>query len=101
LLLAPFAPHITEELWERLGKPYSIHQQAWPTWDQAIAAEETVTLVLQVNGRVRDRIQVPADIGADDAKALALQSEAVARHLGSRETRKIIYVPGRLVNIVA
>jgi leucyl-tRNA synthetase len=101
LLLAPFAPHITEELWARLGKPYSVHQQAWPTWDEAVAAEETITLVLQVNGKVRDRIQVPAGIGEEEAKALALGSDAVARHLGGKEPRKTIYVPGRLVNIVA
>ncbi len=100
LLLAPFAPHITEELWARLGKPYSIHQQLWPAWDEAIAAEQTITLIVQINGKVRDRIEVPADIPEADAKALALQSEAVARHLAGRQPRKVIYVPGRLVNIV-
>jgi len=100
LLLAPCAPHITEELWERLGKPYSIHQQTWPTWDEAVAAEKTITLIVQINGKVRDRIQVPADINKEQAQSLALQSEAVGRRLGSQEPRKIIYVPGRLVNIV-
>jgi leucyl-tRNA synthetase len=101
LVLAPFAPHITEELWMQLGKPYSIHQQPWPQWDEAAAAEETITLILQVNGKVRDRVEVPADISAEEAKALALESEAVARHLGGAEPRQVIYVPGRLVNIVA
>ena len=101
LLLAPFAPHITEELWAQIGKPYSIHQQSWPTWDKEVAAEKSITLVFQINGKVRDRVDVPADIGAEEAKALALQSEAVGRHLGGKEPRKVIYVPGRLVNIVA
>jgi leucyl-tRNA synthetase len=100
LLLAPFAPHVTEELWTRMGKPYSIHRQLWPTWDPEVAAEETITLVVQINGKVRDRLEVPADIDEAEAKALALESEAVARHLGGREPRKVIYVPGRLVNVV-
>ena len=100
LLLAPFAPHMTEELWSRLGKPYSIHQQAWPTWDKAIAAEETITLIIQVNGKVRDRIQVPAGIDEPQARSLALQSKALERYLAGKDPRKVIYVPGRLVNVV-
>ena len=101
LLLAPFAPHITEELWSRLGKPYSIHQQSWPTWDPEVAAEKVITLIIQINGKVRDRLDVPAGIAAEEAKALALQSERVALYLEGKEPRKVIYVPGRLVNIVA
>ena len=100
LLLAPFAPHITEELWERLGKPYSIHQQSWPVWDPDIAAEDMITLIVQVNGKVRDRIKVPVDIDEERARELALQSERVERHLGGKEPRKVIFVRGRLVNIV-
>ncbi len=101
LLLAPFAPHITEELWAQIGKSYSVHQQTWPSWDEAVAAEKSITLILQINGKVRDRVQVPADVGAEEAKTLALASEAIQRHLGGKEPRKMIYVPGRLVNIVA
>lgn len=100
LLLCPFAPHITEELWSRLGQPYSIHLQSWPAWDEGIAAEEMVTLVVQVNGRLRDRIQVPPGITEDQARELALASEKVRRHIGEKELRKLIYVPGKLVNIV-
>ena len=62
LLLAPFTPHITEELWHRTGRTSSVHLQSWPKWDEAIAAEEMITLIVQVNGRVRDRIEVPAGI---------------------------------------
>ncbi len=101
LLLCPIAPHITEELWATLGKPYSIHQQAWPEWDEDIAAEEMLTLIVQVNGRLRDRIQVSVSITEDEAKDLALASENVQRHIGDKGPRKVIYVPGKLVNIVA
>jgi leucyl-tRNA synthetase len=100
LLLCPIAPHITEELWGRLGKPYSIHQQSWPQWQEAIAAEEMLMLVVQVNGRLRDRIQAQVNITEDEAKALALTSEKVKRNLQDKEPRKVIYVPGKLVNIV-
>jgi leucyl-tRNA synthetase len=100
LLMAPVTPHIAEEMWERLGKPYSIHNQAWPAYDSELAKEEEITLVVQVNGKVRDRIVVPADIDEEQAKATALASEVVQRHMGGKEPRKVIVVPGRLVNIV-
>lgn len=100
LLLAPFMPHISEELWERIGQPYSIHQQSWPEFDPELAAEEEITLIVQVNGKVRDRIQVPADISAEDAKSTALASESVQGFMNGKQPRDVIYVPGRLVNIV-
>jgi leucyl-tRNA synthetase len=100
LLMAPFTPHIAEELWVRTGRPYSIHQQSWPKWDEAIAAEETITLVVQINGRVRDRLEMPVDIGEAQAKEKALASAGAQRHIAGREVVKVIYVPGRLVNIV-
>jgi leucyl-tRNA synthetase len=100
LLMAPGFPHIAEELWERTGQPYSVHQQSWPTWDEAIAQEEVIELAIQVNGKVRDKIEVPIDIEAETAKAQALAAEGVQRHLGGKTPVKVIYVPGRLVNIV-
>ena len=100
LLMAPVTPHVAEEMWERLGKPYSIHNQAWPEYDPELAKEEEITLVVQINGKVRDRIIVPADIDEEQAKATALASELVQRHMGGKEPRKVIVVPGRLVNIV-
>jgi len=99
-LLAPFAPHLAEELWERLGGPYSVHQQPWPAWDAAQVVAGTVTLVVQVNGKVRDRIQVPSDVDDDTVRALALASETVQRYLEGREPRQVIVVPGKLVNVV-
>ncbi|MQF48859.1 leucine--tRNA ligase [SAR202 cluster bacterium AC-647-N09_OGT_505m] len=100
LLLAPIAPHITEELWERTGHDYSIHNQLLPKWDEELARDQEITLVVQVNGRVRDRIQVPTDIRDDEAKRLALESHRVQPHLEGKEIRKVIYVPNRLVNLV-
>ncbi len=100
LMLAPFTPHIAEELWAFVGGEYSIHHQAWPTAIEELAEEESITLVVQVNGKVRDRIVVPADIGEDEAKARALASENVRKYLAGKEPRKVIVVPGKLVNIV-
>jgi leucyl-tRNA synthetase len=100
LLLAPFAPHIAEELWGRTGGAYSVHQQAWPAWDEALTVEETITLVVQVDGKVRDRLAVPAEIAADEARERALNCEGVRRHLGDRSIARVVYVPGRLVNVV-
>jgi len=100
LLMAPSAPHFAEELWARLGKPYSIHQQPWPKWDEDLAREEEITLVVQVNGKVRDRLQVPADIDEERAKELALASQRVQSHIAGKQAQRIIYVPGKLVNVV-
>jgi leucyl-tRNA synthetase len=99
-LVAPFAPHIAEELWMHLGGAYSVHQQPWPIHDPALTVEETITLVVQVNGKVRDRITVPADIEDDEAQRLALASEQVRRHLQGARPKKAIVIPGRLVNLV-
>jgi leucyl-tRNA synthetase len=100
LMLAPLAPHIAEELWERTGRPYSVHNQSWPMWNDALAREEEVTLVVQVNGKVRDRIQVPAAIDEAQAKELAQASEAVRKHTEGAEIKRVIYVAGKLINIV-
>ncbi len=100
LMMAPVTPHIAEELWARCGKPYSIHNQPWPEYDPKLAEEDEITLVVQLNGKVRDRITVPANISEEQAKAKALESEIVQRHMGGKEPRKIVVVPGRLVNIV-
>jgi leucyl-tRNA synthetase len=99
-MLAPVAPHVAEEIWVQLGKPYSVHQQPWPEVDEEAAAEEQITLVVQVNGKVRDRITVPVDIGEEESKALALESEAVKKYLDGKPPRNVVVVPGRLVNIV-
>ncbi len=100
-MMAPVTPHIAEELWvNHFGKPYSIHNQSWPEVDLEAAKEEEITLIVQVNGKLRDRINVSVGISEADAKALALASEGAQRFLGAKNPRKVIYVPGRLVNIV-
>jgi leucyl-tRNA synthetase len=100
LILAPFAPHHAEEMWAAMGESYSVHQQAWPAWNETLIVAEEITLVVQVNGKLRDRIEVRADITEEAAKELALSSERVRPHVEGREIRKSVYVPGRLVNLV-
>jgi leucyl-tRNA synthetase len=100
LMLAPACPHIAEELWAQTGRPYSIHVQAWPSWDEAVAAEEMITLIVQVNGKVRDRVEVPVGVDEETARALALETEGAQRHATGKQVVKVIVVPGRLVNIV-
>jgi leucyl-tRNA synthetase len=100
LLLAPALPHFAEELWERTGHAYSVHQQEWPIFDEALAAVEEVTLVVQVDGKLRDRIQVPAEVSEEQVRGLALSSERVQQHLDGTEIERVVYVPGRLMNFV-
>ena len=85
----------------RTGRPYSVHLQAWPSWDEATAAEELITLVVQVNGKVRDRVELPVDVDEETARSLALETEGALRHTAGKQVVKVIFVPGRLVNIVA
>ncbi|MEN8240392.1 MAG: leucine--tRNA ligase [Chloroflexota bacterium] len=99
-MMAPITPHIAEELWERLGKPYSIHQQSWPELDKSATEVDEITLVVQINGKLRDKITVPVGTSDEDAKAKALASETVQKFMDGKEPRKVIVVQGRLVNIV-
>jgi leucyl-tRNA synthetase len=99
-LLSPLAPHLADELWERLGQTGSLARQPWPAPNADWLVEDTITLVAQVNGKRRDEIQVPADADEATVRAAALASEKVQQHLGGREPKKVIVVPGRLVNLV-
>ena len=100
LLLAPTAPHFTEELWTRSGHPYSIHNQPFPEWDEGLVAEEEFTLVIQVNGKLRDRVTVPVTITEEEARELALSRERIKTYLKNGGISRIIYVPRRLVNVI-
>ena len=98
-LIQPYAPHITEELWERLGHE-RLWEAPWPEADPALLERETVEVVLQVNGKLRDRLQVPASISDEELVALARASERVQAYLNGGEPLQTIVVPGRLVNFV-
>jgi leucyl-tRNA synthetase len=102
LLLAPSAPHLAEELWHRLGNNESIHLQDWPGHDEAMLVEDSVRLVVTVNGKPRDQVDVPAGMAADEAqvRALVLERPRVKAMLDGKAVRKFVYVPGRLVNLV-
>ena len=99
-LLAPTAPHLTEELWHRTGHPYSIHKQSWPEYAEELAKEQEITLVIQVNGKLRDKVLVPASISEVEARELALGRERVKAYISSKSLTRVIYVPKRVVNIV-
>ena len=99
-LLAPFAPHMSEELWERRDLPYSIHEQQWPEWDAEVAREETITLIVQVNGKVRGKFAAPMNAPQAELEKLALADDNVQRFIAGKEVVKVIVVPNKLVNIV-
>jgi leucyl-tRNA synthetase len=99
-LTAPLAPHIAEELWERQGRPYSIHTQPWPVADDELLRDAEVEIVVQVNGRVRDRLVLAPTADEQAARAAALGSPRLQQWLGGREPKRVIYVPGKLLNIV-
>lgn len=99
-LLAPFAPHIAEELWHQLGYAESIHVSGWPAFDPTKLQNSQFELVIQVNGKVRDKIVVETDISEEDAKAKAIASEKVQQYLEGKTPQKVVYVKGRLVSVV-
>ncbi len=100
LLLAPFAPYITEELWHQIGNKNSIHNQKWPSYDKKLIKEETITLVIQVNGKVRDKIEAEPSIQEKEAHALAISREKIKNRILDKKVKKVIFVPGKLINIV-
>ncbi|HEV8470686.1 MAG TPA: leucine--tRNA ligase [Candidatus Limnocylindria bacterium] len=100
LLVSPFAPYIAEELWERRGGKDSVHRQAWPSFDAALAAADEVTLVIQVDGRLRDRVTARVGLSEPAAKEIALSSEKARKAIDGQEIERVVVVPDRLVNIV-
>lgn len=99
--IAPFAPHIAEELWFQLGHSTTVNSDTWPKWDEQYLVDDTVTIAVQVNGKLRGEIQVAADIAEADAIAAALATDRAKAHTDGLEIIKTIYVPGKIVNIVA
>lgn len=99
-LLSPFAPHIAEEIWEKLGRTESIFLSEWPKYDPELIKDEEINLVVQVNGKVRDTIKVAADITEEEAKKVAMESEKIKNHIEGKNVNKVIFVGGKLINIV-
>lgn len=99
-LVAPFAPHIAEELWHQLGHDTSVHRDSWPQWDDKYLVSDTMTIAVQVNGKLRATVELPADTSDDDVKKAAMEAENAANFIGDKEPLRVIYVPKKLVNIV-
>src|ERR1700704_4216888 len=103
LLSAPVFPHLTEELWtEVLGLGYSIHQQTWPSFDESLLTLSQVTMVVQVNGKVRDQVVLDAEVARDEAKVreLVLDLPRIKQHIADANVQRVVVVPGKLANIV-
>jgi leucyl-tRNA synthetase len=100
LMMAPLTPYITEEMWHRLGKPFSVHQQSWPTFDEALATDRTVEIPVQVNGKVREKVTVASDSTESEVVAAAKSLDKIQEYLDGKAVVKTIFVPNRLLNFV-
>ena len=99
-ILAPFAPHITEELWQELGHADTIHVNHWPKWDEKYLVSDVMTIIVQVNGKLRAKLELPADADRGVVEQAALADENVIKFTSNKPPKKMIYVPKKLVNIV-
>jgi leucyl-tRNA synthetase len=100
LLLAPFAPHMAEEMWERMGNPGATHQAAWPEYNESFLKADEMEIVVQVNGKVRQKLSVPAEIDEESLKTKSLDDPRIQEWTSGKEVKKVIVVPKKLVNIV-
>jgi len=100
LVLAPFAPHIAEELWQRLGHPDSLAHEPWPAWDPALVLEDTVTVAVQVNGKLRATLELPRGLASDQVREIALADERIQKYLEGATIKKVIHVPDKLLSLV-
>ena len=100
LLLAPFIPHVTEELWQAIGHGESVHKQNWPAVDEKALVVEEATVILQINGKIRDKIVLPLNVDQAEAEKIALAQPKIADMIAGKEIKKVIVVPNKLVNIV-
>ena len=100
-LLAPITPHVCEELWEDLGHARSIDQEPWPVWKEDALQRDVLTVVIQINGKLRGKIEVPASASKEEVEQLALTEQNIVRHLEGLTVRKVVVIPGKLVNVVA
>ena len=100
-LLSPVAPHIAEELWEKLGNTETIAYEEWPTYDESKLVEDTIEIVVQVNGKVKTKLEIERDMSKEETEALAMENDKVKDAIEGKTVRKVIVVPQKLVNIVA
>lgn len=100
LMLAPFAPHLGEEMWQRLGNADSVHQQVWPAYDPSVLLQDEVEIVVQVNGKVRGRLTIPAGLNSEEMQSLAMGDQRIVEFIDGKQIVKAIAVPGKLVNLV-
>jgi len=100
VLLAPFAPHLAEEVYSRFGKYDSVFYETWPVYDKSAIVDEEVTIVIQVNGKVRSRVQVPVNTEEDRIKKLALEDNKIKKYVEGRKIKNFIYIENKLFNIV-
>ncbi len=100
IILSPFAPHLAEELWEKLGSKGLCSQQVWPTYNEKLETQEKVFLIVQINGKVRDRIEIAIDMNQKEVEELVLSAPKVKEWVGANSVKKIIFIPGKLINIV-
>jgi leucyl-tRNA synthetase len=100
LVLAPFAPHLAEELWQGLGHEQLIAEQPWPGFDPALCVDDVIEIGVQVNGKARGRVKLAKDASEDEARAESLKDENVVRFIADKPLKKFIYVPGKIVNFI-
>jgi len=101
LLLAPFAPHLGEEMWQQLGRRQTVYRAPWPVFDAAAAADEAVNIMIQINGKIRDKISVALDCDEETVKAEALRSEKTKQLLAGRQVVKMIFIKNKMLSIVS
>jgi leucyl-tRNA synthetase len=100
LCLAPFAPHLAEDLWQHLGHPASVANVAWPTFDDALTIDDVLEIAVQVNGKVRGRAALPRDATEDAARQAALSDPNVTKFMAGKALKKLVYVPGKILNFI-
>jgi leucyl-tRNA synthetase len=100
ITLSPFAPHISEEMWEMLGNEKGISKASWPAWDESALEQDEILIVVQVNGKVRSRIHVPGDSSEEHIEQAAMEDERIQNYISGKEVKRVVVVPRKLVNIV-
>ena len=100
IILAPFVPHVTEEMWEHLGYGGSVHEQSWPEYDESALVKDTVEIVVQINGKIKEKINIAGDLSREEMEKIAMENDKVKGLTDGKNVVKVIAVPGKLINIV-